>query len=343
MSKSRLALATILGSLLLWGCGAEVEKDPGSNPLNATFDVSECGGFARAAKADLAPGYCDAEVLDWSYDGASGKLSLSDKRVLLNCCGDHSVTVTQDSSGTFVITEIDAPQAQNGGARCHCMCVYDFDASFSIYSAGGLVPIKLVRDVTDDNEPPKTVFSGQLNLSAGSGSEVLDTTDVGMWCESSAPQDPSSQSFAISECGGFEAKSDSSFGGYCDAEVLDWSYDAASGALIFTDKRALLNCCGDRSMQVSEKNGTYVITEIDAPEGGDGRCLCMCVFDLKVTYNTGVVPVSGMVPIVLVRDTIDDSKPPVTLYSGSIDLSAGSGSVVVDTTDAGPWCDQNQP
>jgi hypothetical protein len=333
---SRLALVTILGSLLLWGCGDGSTENPGSGPLNTTFKVSECGGFARADKADAALGYCDAEVLDWSYDAAKGKLSLSDKRALLNCCGDHSVTVTQDSSGTFVITETDAPD--NYG-RCHCMCVYDFDASFSIYSAGGLVPIKLVRDVTDDNEPPKTIFSGQLDLSVGSGSEVLDTSDVAGWCESSAPQDPSAQSFAISECGGFDAKSDSSYGGYCDAEVLRWELDPATGAVTFTDQRALLNCCGDRSMQVALENGTYVITETDAPEQAGGRCLCMCVFDLAVTVNN----LSGTIPIVLVRDITDDNEPPVTLYSGSIDLSAGSGSVVVDTTDAGPFCDQNQP
>jgi hypothetical protein len=336
----RLAFATLLSFSLVWGCGeGDTEPtDPGPGPLNTTFKVSECGGFDQASKADTPGGYCDAEVLDWSYDAASGKLSLSDRRVLLNCCGDHSVTVAQDKNGAFVITEVDAPE-QLG--RCQCMCVYDFEVSFDpgVAPAGGPLSIVLVRDVTDDNAPAVTVFSGQLDLSAGSGSEVLDTTDVGMWCESSGPQDPPSQSYAISECGGFEAKSTWSYGDYCDAEVLRWALDPATGALTFTDQRVLLNCCGERSITVAEQNGTYVITETDAPEAGAGRCYCMCVFDFEVTYNPGV-PYGNTVPIQLVRDVTDDNAPPITVYSGTIDLTAGSGAIVVDTTDAGGFCSQ---
>lgn len=333
---SRLAFATILCSLLLWGCGDGNNENPGPDPgpLNLTYKVSECGGFAKADKADAPLGYCDAEVLDWSYDAAKGKLSLSDKRALLNCCGDHSVAVTEEN-GTYVITETDAPQASAGGARCHCMCVFDFEASFDL-AGGGLVSIKLVRDVTDDNEPAKTIFSGQLDLSKGSGSEVLDTTDATGWCEASAPQDPSAQTFAISECGGFEAKSSDTYSGaYCDAEVLKWELDPATGAVTFTDQRALLNCCGERSMKVALENGTYVISQSDAPEQA-GRCLCMCVFDLAVTVDK----LSGTIPVKLVRDITDDNEPAKTLYSGTIDLSAGSGAIVVDTTDAGGFCSQ---
>ena len=331
---SRLALVTILCGSLIWGCGdSEDPQNNGNNntPEQTSYRVSECGGFATLGKSDTLD-YCDANVLDWSYDKGTGKLKLVDKRVLLNCCGDHSVTVKQES-GTFVITEIDAPE--QGNMRCRCMCVFDFEVTFDagVAPAGGMLPIKLVRDVTDDTDPAKTVFSGKLDLSQGSGTEVLDSSDVGAWCESSAPQGPSSQSYAISECGGFEAgKSDDTYdaSSYCASELLLWKRDPKTGAVTFTDQRVELNCCGDRAITAADQGGVLVITVTDAPEKGAGRCLCMCVFDFAVTVGQ----LSGKVPVKLVRDVTDDNQPPKTIYSGTLDLSADSGAVTVDQSPA---------
>jgi hypothetical protein len=321
----------------MWGCGGtdteeENNNNNNNNPGQTTYKVSECGGFAKLGKSDTY-GYCDANTLDWSYDKATGKLKLIDKRVLLNCCGDHTVKVKQEN-GTFVIREIDAPE--QGNMRCKCMCVYDFEVTFDtgVVPVGGLLPIKLVRDTTDDNEPAKTVFSGKLDLSQGSGTEVLDKTDVGPWCESSAPEGPSSQSYAISECGGFDdkQKSDDTYqlGSYCANELLLWKRDPKTGAVTFTDQRVELNCCGDRSITAADQGGVLVITVTDAPEQGNARCFCMCVFDFAITVGK----LSGKVPVKLVRDITDDNQPPKTVYSGTLDLTAPSGVVIVDKNPA---------
>lgn len=150
--------------------------------------VSECGGFVKSgspgAKIDPPVAdpttYCDAERLLWVYDAASQSLGLSNTRVLLNCCGDHTITVVEEN-GTYVIHEKDAPEAAAGGARCNCMCVFDYTISVEPIPAGSL-PIRLVLDVTDSGMPPKVVYEGSLDLSKGSGEIVIDPNSVDPWC-----------------------------------------------------------------------------------------------------------------------------------------------------------------
>jgi len=182
------------------------------------------------------------------------------------------------------------------------MCVYDFEVTLEQLPAG-LLPIKLVRDVTDDNAPAKTIYTGQLDLSKGSGSTTLDPSDAGTWCQKTDEVPP--QSFAVSECGGF-APASYAPGSYCAAEVLEWTFDGSNLKLV--DRRALLNCCGERTVTVSKLTGVYVVTETDAPEK-KGRCLCMCVFDLEVTLEKLM---GGVIEIELVRDVTDDNAPPKT-------------------------------
>ncbi len=155
-------------------------KGPSSNAPAQSYQVSACGGFAAGEKSskDYAASYCDAEVLKWSFDAKTGELALKDNRVLLNCCGDHSVKVTKQGAG-YLITETDAPE--QGGGRCLCMCVFDF-AVVNTSLKAGLIPITLVRNVTDDTTGPKTVFTGTLDLSKGVGAEVLSKKDVSPWC-----------------------------------------------------------------------------------------------------------------------------------------------------------------
>jgi len=87
---------------------------------------------------------------------------------------------------------------------------------------------------------------------------------------------------------------------------------------------------------LAEENGTYVITEIDAPQDGGGRCKCMCVFDFALTVDA----LSGLVPIQIVRDTTDDNEPAKTVFSGTIDLTQDSGAIVIDPTSAGGFCNE---
>ena len=331
----RLALmGTLVGSLLVCACGVEEAPKEG-NTIPQSSRVSECGGFdaAQRSSTSYTGDYCASEVLGWTYDAKAGKLKLTDNRVLLNCCGDHSVKVSKQN-GTYVITETDAPQ--QGNQRCQCMCVFDFELSIEQLS-GGVISIELVRDVTDDASGPESVFKGKLDLSKGAGAEVVNSKDASSWCDTkgSSSEGPTYQ---VSECGGFDAnkKSSESYGGdYCAAGVLDWTYDATAGTLALSDNRVLLNCCGDHSVKVAKKGAGYVITEIDAPEQGGGRCLCMCVFDFAVKIKQVK---AGLIPIELVRDVTDDNAPPKTIFKGTLDLSKGTGAEVVDKQDASTWC-----
>ena len=182
---------TMLGlAVLLINCGADdtnpgpgTNPEPGTNPgselIPQTYKISDCGGFELQTKADFAPaGYCDAEVLKWAYDATTGTLKLRDNRMLLNCCGDHKMTVTENN-GVYEVLEVDAPEE---GARCYCMCVFDFTVEAQSL-AGGTIQVKLLRDVTDSGNGVEQIWSGQLDLSKGSGEVVLDTTDVGPLCQ----------------------------------------------------------------------------------------------------------------------------------------------------------------
>ena len=127
---------------------------------------------------DLNSTYCDAEVLTYSLDSQSGKLSLSNNRVLLNCCGKHSVDVRKEGS-RYIITETDDSV---DGARCGCMCVFDFAVDLDKIS-GQRIEIAIERNVTDDGNGVQRIYSGTLDLNTPSGNVVLDATDVGPWCE----------------------------------------------------------------------------------------------------------------------------------------------------------------
>ena len=188
-------LLTLTFAALL-GCGAgEEPTNPEPNPIHPstpttpgglipqTYKISDCGGFDAATKADFAPtGYCDAEVLKWSYDAATGTLKLRDNRVLLNCCGDRTMTLVEKTDGSYEILEVDAPEAAAGGSRCNCMCVFDLTMEASAI-AGGTIQVTLSREVTDSASGAETIWSGQIDLSKGSGDVVVDSTAVGFWCQ----------------------------------------------------------------------------------------------------------------------------------------------------------------
>ncbi|HUU02219.1 MAG TPA: hypothetical protein VM425_12315 [Myxococcota bacterium] len=180
MKRSMVTLAVMLSAVLVAGCGG-YNSGPGSI-TSQTSEVSDCGGFAKQGDAlfDVDPAYCQAEMLLWQYDQGSATLRLANTRVLLNCCGDHSVKI-EEQEDFYLVTERDAPESQAGGARCSCMCVFDF----SIEAAGistGVIRLQLVRQVTDDADSSGVIFDGELDLTAGSGSIVIDDTDVYPWC-----------------------------------------------------------------------------------------------------------------------------------------------------------------
>ncbi len=311
-------------AIILTACNAS----EGVSPVQQST-ISDCGGFAASSRSADSD-YCDAEVLDWSYDAATQVLSVSDNRIILNCCGDHSISASV-VDGVYVIEERDAPV--NGDGRCNCMCVFDYSIEIEDVPAGSIA-VRVIRDVTDDGGEPAVVFDGSFDLSAGSGAEILDDTSAEPWCGASELV----QSSDTSECGGFESSTlRTSSGNYCDAEVLAWSYDVDTGSVSLADERMLLNCCGDHTITTTLVDGVYVIEEVDAPMDGDARCDCMCVFDFAIEI-AGVGP--GAMPIRITRYVTDQGDAPVLVWEGSIDLGLGSGEEIIDDSDVGMWCQE---
>jgi hypothetical protein len=175
-------------------------------------------------------------------------------------------------------------------------------------------------------------FTGMIALlvAVASMTGCNDTTD---------PGETLTQQAAISECGGFTGVNMKNPLGdpatYCAAEMLHFEYDAAAESLLVANNRILLNCCGDHTMRATLENGVYVLREQDAPEFGDARCGCMCVFDFTVDVQ-GIA--AGVIPIRVEREVTDGEGGNEVIFEGDLDLSAGSGSIEIDPTDVEPWC-----
>lgn len=146
------------------------------------------------------------------------------------------------------------------------------------------------------------------------------------------PDVAAAPAFRVSDCGGFAAGAKGT-GDYCAQGLLEWRREG--DALVVTERRGLLNCCGERAATVTREGGTWVLAETDAPEGGDGRCRCMCVFDFEVT-----VPAfpDGVAPFRIVRWITDSGDGPVTTWEGDILVGDAPGSVVVDPEPVGYGC-----
>lgn len=180
--------------LVLVACDPN-ESSPGTTTTDTTSSststltqnslVSECGGFAKTKVDPPTPDpatYCDAEQLLWVYDADAQSLGLTDARITLNCCGEHSMSVAVDDAGTYVVTERDAPQIVGGMAsRCNCMCVFDFGVSVEPVPAG-TIDVRVVLEVTDSADASTVVWEGAIDLTKGSGSIVIDSSSADPWC-----------------------------------------------------------------------------------------------------------------------------------------------------------------
>lgn len=225
MKCRQLSIVIALSAALLVACGGNSGPEPSAEPstpsapdpatpdpsggvISQTYAVSECGGFraelSRKADdfgadevpvpgTDAAPGdeqvseYCAAERLDYTYDALTGALKLTNARVMLNCCGEHSVTLEKKADGSYELREVDSPELVDIGgeqqaARCHCMCPFDFDLQAENIPVG-TIEITIVREVTDSDTPQQEVFTGKLDLSQASGSAVVDGEPVIGFCE----------------------------------------------------------------------------------------------------------------------------------------------------------------
>jgi hypothetical protein len=170
---------------------------------------------------------------------------------------------------------------------------------------------------------------------------VIVVLGLAVGCLETAEPSLLEQQQAVSACGGFRTALPPESGGaddYCAAETLDWGYDGATQTLELTDSRALLNCCGERTVEMTLVDGVYVVTQTDSAEEA-GRCDCMCVFDLRLTVE-GLE--SGVLPVRVERLETDVASTPSVVWEGELDLGTGGGSVVMDATDVGMWCREGE-
>ena len=125
---------------------------------------------------------------------------------------------------------------------------------------------------------------------------------------------------------------------YCAAERLVWAYDATAKTLKLDNTRAMLNCCGERKIQVFKNpDGSYKILETDDPDP-NGRCNCMCVFDFGITVPDVE---AGTLDVTFERHITDLSmNAKRTVWSGKITVPAmdANDSIDVDMEDASAWC-----
>lgn len=164
--------------------GASTRCGSFSDKLWITYQearISGCGGFAAEQTPPLLGGpraYCDAEVLSWEYEPKSAALTLTDSRIPLNCCGEHSMTI-EEQDDLYLVTETDSPTA--GGSRCKCVCAHDYSLKVEGISVG-LIKVKVVRIETDSQKGERVIFEGDLDLSKASGSIVVDPSDGSAFC-----------------------------------------------------------------------------------------------------------------------------------------------------------------
>ncbi|RJO71891.1 MAG: hypothetical protein C4523_03510 [Myxococcales bacterium] len=134
----------------------------GSNPA-----LSDCGGFPGGRSITSE---CEDEMLSWSYDAESFTVSFFNINAHLNCCGDHAIEVFYNGGdGLFTIQETDAPE--NGSDRCFCECLFDF--AIDVANVSGMMPVELLRDVTDDDQPALPLWSGTIDLTEGYGDILI--------------------------------------------------------------------------------------------------------------------------------------------------------------------------
>ncbi|MCU0664048.1 MAG: hypothetical protein MUC50_17185 [Myxococcota bacterium] len=189
MKTTRICLTWIaaLLTLALGGCGNFTAEPVGSAPNELSYKaaISDCGGFGVEQYAPPPPDtdddlteYCAAERLVWSFDAETGELAFENTRISLNCCGVHSMDIALDQ-GVYVLTERDEPE---NGSRCSCMCVYDFHLAVEEMPAE-TIQVALERVVTDWPEASGLMWSGEIDLSTGSGVILVDSTPMGYPCQ----------------------------------------------------------------------------------------------------------------------------------------------------------------
>jgi hypothetical protein len=161
--------------LLFTSCHAKdvTQGNPVQEEVGINAKVSDCGGFEEHTKTlsqRQRSSQCRDEQLVWRYNQQTNVLLLSNQNVWLNCCGEHTVSLSFNRDTTeYEMRETDAPLSPGG--RCYCMCFFDFNIELPNISAQAL-SVSVYRYVTDAG-PEQMVWRGIIELQTGSGEVVI--------------------------------------------------------------------------------------------------------------------------------------------------------------------------
>lgn len=160
--RMRLVVTAGWLAVLLWlSCTSDSPVQDSGGFVNRNSRVSECGGFPSVSRTAADPDSGSIELLIWTYDTKTRTLTVLNRRVNLNCCGEHSIKASRVGE-EIVISENDQPL---DGGRCRCMCNFDFSTEIEGLSPGA---VNLRLELTVDD----TLFmkwSGTIRLTDGSG------------------------------------------------------------------------------------------------------------------------------------------------------------------------------
>ena len=125
-------------------------------------------------------------------------------------------------------------------------------------------------------------------------------------------------------------------GAYCDAELIQWSYDAGTEMLTFLHSRFEANCCAERYAHAQLDGTEYQIVETEQSIYDDQPCGCKCVFDLEISVPVPNQPSIELALLFEGRAAWNEKEE--TLWSGTIDLDAGAGEIVL-SDEPSSWCE----
>jgi hypothetical protein len=159
-----------------------------SNDIAQNSKISECGGFnkidnfikkavcidnshQKIVKLNPEEDKCK-DYLKWEYNESSKILSLTHLNSYLNCCGEHSIYVSEDGNDSYTIIEDDEPKGLFSDARCGCMCSFSFYTEIHNVKKES-INISLKVDVEEEAEIKTLLNNSVIDLTQSESGKIL--------------------------------------------------------------------------------------------------------------------------------------------------------------------------
>ena len=231
----------------------------------------------------------------------------------------HAASCTPDFDGNDVVDRMDIKEKRNA-----------MNQEFQTWKTECWSPKADCGDYNDDGKVDRNDSVGK-NRELNQAFQTWKRTCwlAGMTAATSGPKTE------VSECGGFDMEK-IGFTTRVSKETrkdenLVWKYDSTSQTATLINQNVWLNCCGDRSVDVSlnDETGVYEIRETDKAEEEDGvplRCRCQCFFDFKVSLPDMD---ADIISVKLFRTITDQENPDTVAWEGELDLREGEGEMAI--------------